>query len=226
MEIAIPFNFIDILIVIIAVISGFMASLRGLIREALGLAGWVIAVIVARLSDDLVAEQLVEHIDSEMIVSVLGFAIPFLLVAIFWYVLSNILSPPLRRFPLNILDRPLGFIYGVARGFVIAALLYMSALFAVDSEEALPNMVREAALADGLRSTTLFLASLTPETMRDEISDKIPETLIDPDQANEITDQIMQPIEDSQAPSDQDDAVGELLSDELGNLPTITDGSQ
>jgi membrane protein required for colicin V production len=221
MEIAIPFNFIDILIVIIAVISGFMASLRGLIREALGLAGWVVAIIVARLSDVVVAEQLDDHIDSEMIVSVLGFAIPFLLVAIFWYVLSNILSPPLRRFTLNILDRPLGFIYGLARGFVIASLLYMSALFAVDNEEALPNMVRDAALADGLRSTTLFLASLTPETMREEISD----TLIDPDQANEITDQIISPSEESPSTSESN-AVGDLLSDELGTLPTITDGTQ
>ena len=225
MEIAIPFNFIDILIVIIAVISGFMASLRGLIREALGLAGWVVAVIVARLTDVMVAEQLEDHIASEMIVSVLGFAIPFLLVAILWYVLSNILTPPLRRFTLNILDRPLGFIYGLARGFVIAALLYMSALFAVDSEEALPNMVREAALADGLRSTTLFLASLTPEAMRDEIADKIPETLIAPEQANDITDQIVQPLEESPT-TPESNAVGNLLDDEINHSPTITDGTQ
>jgi hypothetical protein len=101
----------------------------------------------------------------------------------------------------------------------------MSALFAVDNEEALPNMVRDAALADGLRSTTLFLASLTPETMREEISAKIPDTLIDPDQANEITDQIISPSEESPSTSESN-AVGDLLSDELGTLPTITDGTQ
>ena len=226
MDISIPFNLIDVLIVIIAVISGVMASLRGLIREVFGLAGWVFAIIGANLLSEVTTEQLAEYIASDDLRTLLGWALPFIIISIIWYILSNILSPPLRRFTLNMLDRPLGFIYGLARGIVIAALIYMGALFAVEKEDALPDMVQHATLIDALRSTTIFMANLTPESIRDDIVEKIPETIIDPDTPleNVLPEDTISTSDESNSSSASPSKTGSLLQDELGNLPTITDG--
>ncbi len=226
MDISIPFNLIDVLIVIIAVISGVMASLRGLIREVFGLTGWVFAIIGANLLSEVTTEQLAEYIASDDLRTLLGWALPFIIISIIWYILSNILSPPLRRFTLNMLDRPLGFIYGLARGIVIAALIYMGALFAVEKEDALPSMVQKATLIDVMRSTTIFLANLTPESIRDEIVEKIPETIIDPDAPLEsvIPEDAISTSDESNSPSASSSKTGSLLQDELGDFPTITDG--
>ena len=228
MDISIPFNLIDVLIVIIAVISGVMASLRGLIREVFGLAGWILAIIGARLLEQNTSELLTEYIASDDLRTLLGWAVPFIIISIIWYILSNILSPPLRRFTLNILDRPLGFIYGVARGVVIAALIYMGALFAVDKEDALPSMVPNASLIDVVRTTTIFLANLTPESIRDEIIEKIPETSVDPDAPldNIVPENVIEIPAESNASPSSTSKTGSLLADELGELPTITDGAQ
>jgi membrane protein required for colicin V production len=226
MDISIPFNLIDVLIVIIAVISGVMASLRGLIREVFGLTGWVLAIIGANLLSEVTTEQLAEYIASDDLRTLLGWALPFIIISIIWYILSNILSPPLRRFTLNMLDRPLGFIYGLARGIVIAALIYMGALFAVEKEDALPSMVQKATLIDVMRSTTIFLANLTPESIRDEIVEKIPETIIDPDAPLEsvIPEDAISTSDESNSPTASSSKTGSLLQDELGDFPTITDG--
>lgn len=226
MDINIPFNLIDILIVVIAIISGLMASLRGLIREVFGLAGWVFAIIGARLLEQSTSDFLTDYIASDDLRMILGWAIPFIIISIIWYILSNILSPPLRRFTLNILDRPLGFIFGLARGVVIAALIYMGALFAVDKEKALPDMVKNAALIDVMRSTSIFLANLTPESISDGIIEKIPETTINPDAPLEtiIPNEAVDPLTES--PPSSTSKTGTLLEDELGELPKIIDGAK
>lgn len=226
MDISIPFNLIDVLIVVIAVISGVMASLRGFIREIFGLIGWVLAVIGARMLAQTTSSFLAEYIASDDLQTVLGWAIPFIIIALIWYIISNILSPPLRRFTLNMLDRPLGFIFGLARGIVIAALIYIGALFAVDHEDALPNMVKDTALIDVMRSTTVLLADFLPETISEEIIEKIPETIIDPEAPLEslISDETLDTTTSSDTATTSQSKTGTLLEDELGKLPTITNG--
>lgn len=226
MDISIPFNLIDVLIVVIAVISGVMASLRGFIREIFGLIGWVLAVIGARMLAQTTGSFLAEYIASDDLQTVMGWAIPFIIIALIWYIISNILSPPLRRFTLNMLDRPLGFIFGLARGIVIAALIYIGALFAVDHEDALPNMVKDTALIDVMRSTTVLLADFLPETISEEIIAKIPETIIDPEAPLEslISDETLDTTTSSDTATTSQSKTGTLLEDELGKLPTITDG--
>ena len=222
MDISIPFNLIDVLIVVVAVISGAMASLRGFIREIFGLIGW----IGARMLEKTTSTFLVEYIPSDDLRLVLGWAIPFIIIALIWYIISNILSPPLRRFTLNLLDRPLGFLFGLARGIVIAALIYTGALFAVDHEDALPSMVKDMALIDVTRSTTIFLADFLPETISEEIIEKIPETIIDPEAPLDglIPDETLDTTTESNTAATSQSNTGTLLEDELGDLPTITDG--
>lgn len=226
MDISIPFNLIDVLIVVVAVISGAMASLRGFIREIFGLIGWILAVIGARMLEKTTSTFLVEYIPSDDLRLVLGWAIPFIIIALIWYIISNILSPPLRRFTLNLLDRPLGFLFGLARGIVIAALIYTGALFAVDHEDALPSMVKDMALIDVTRSTTIFLADFLPETISEEIIEKIPETIIDPEAPLDglIPDETLDTTTESNTATTSQSNTGTLLEDELGDLPTITDG--
>lgn len=49
-------NNIDIIVIIMLVGSGFLAALRGFIRETLGLAGWFLAFLLAGFLTSTVAD--------------------------------------------------------------------------------------------------------------------------------------------------------------------------
>ena len=51
--------------------------------------------------------------------AVLSFAVPFVIVVIVWF-FANIVAPGLK-ITFGNLDRPLGFIFGLMRGFVLIA---------------------------------------------------------------------------------------------------------
>jgi hypothetical protein len=89
-------------------------------------------------------------------------------------------------------------------------------------------MVPDASLIDVVRTTTIFLANLTPESIRDEIIEKIPETSVDPDAPldNIVPENVIDMPTESNASPTSTSKTGSLLADELGELPTITDGAQ
>ena len=222
------FNLVDVVIVVAALISGVMATNRGFIREALGLVGWVVSILMAGWCDGLVVRVLEDAIESERLAAGVAWFIPFFVIAVGWFVMANISTPTLRHFTLGLFDRPLGFFFGVVRGFVLAVLFYIGLVVAAEGEDGLPRMVGNAALVDQVRSAAIFLASLAPDSIRDTITDNIPATHIDSDDVDEFNERLEGPLipaVPSEVPAvpSPDGGGGNLLPDELQENPLIYD---
>ena len=56
------FNYVDYAVFAILIASGILATFRGFSRE-LGVIGWFIAVLFARLTQDMVTEQVEDYIN-------------------------------------------------------------------------------------------------------------------------------------------------------------------
>ena len=112
-------NIIDFVAIIVLVISGGLATLRGMTRELMGLIGWPIAIIAAKLSAPYLQPTLAELIKVEGISDALAWGVPFVIVVILWFAFSSLVSPGLSKAGLGGLDRWLGFLFGLIRGFVI-----------------------------------------------------------------------------------------------------------
>ena len=116
-------NIVDFATIIVLVISGVLATLRGMTREIMGLAGWPISIVAARLTAPYLEPLLTDTIRVEGISSALAWGIPFIVVVVLWFAFASVVSPGLSKAGLGGLDRWLGFLFGLIRGFVIVLVV-------------------------------------------------------------------------------------------------------
>ncbi len=126
------FTIVDAAVAVIVLVSGALAYSRGFTRELFAIGGWVIAFIVAYYLAPAV-EPLVREIpvvgqtlaNSCLIAISAAF---FLIVAIALVVLS-IFTPLIANLVLDSvlapIDRLLGFLFGIARGALLVAIVFV-----------------------------------------------------------------------------------------------------
>ncbi|MEL7259301.1 MAG: CvpA family protein [Pseudomonadota bacterium] len=125
------FTIIDGIVVLVIVLSALLAYSRGFVREALAIAGWVIAAILAFVFAPQV-EPLVKEIPvlSDLIgdnceLSMIGAAaLVFAVALIVSSLITPLFSSIVQRSALGGLDQGAGFLFGVARGILLVAIAY------------------------------------------------------------------------------------------------------
>ncbi|MEP1520117.1 MULTISPECIES: CvpA family protein [Ascidiaceihabitans] len=125
------FTIIDGVVAIVIILSALLAYGRGLMREIMAIAGWVLAAILGFLFAPKV-EPLVREIpvvgdiiaDScELgIISAFGlvFAVALIVVSLFTPLFSSLI----QRSALGGVDQGLGFFFGVLRGILLVAIAF------------------------------------------------------------------------------------------------------
>ena len=167
-------NILDYAIIIILVVSAILSTLRGMTREALGLVGWPIAIFAAKYSAPLIEPMIVSVIKVGGIGQALSCALPFAVIVVLWFVIASVLAPGLKRAGLGALDRWLGVIFGLIRGYVIVLLTYAVAVVIMEGENNLPKQVGEAAFNPYVRASVISLSAMAPDDMRSRILDNVP----------------------------------------------------
>ena len=138
------FTIIDGVVAIVIVLSALLAYSRGLVREALAIAGWVIATIMAFIFADQ-ARPLVKQIpvigdligDSCELSVIAAFAAVFAVVLVIASIFTPLFSSLIQRSALGGLDQGLGFLFGALRGIVLVAVaffVYQTVLVSQNSE--------------------------------------------------------------------------------------------
>ena len=212
------FNIIDYCVLTVLIASGVLATLRGFMRELLGVAGWIISVVVARLTSPLMGDWLGEFILEESLVDALGWLLPFVTIVLAWFFFANLAAPGLKKVAMGSLDRPLGFIFGLFRGLIIVSVMYMGVLALTESEESFPQTVLESASISPIRVVATVMTGFAPEEIQDSVKDAIPEQDLD-DIKDGFTTTAEEQLEKAKEAAEEtaEDAVddaGELLPDE------------
>ena len=163
-------NFIDYLILLVLAISSVLSTLRGMTREALGLLGWVLSVITARLSAPLLEPAIANVVPSEDLASGIAWTIPFLLIVIIWFVLASLMSPGLKKAGLGALDRWLGVVFGFIRGVFIVTAIYLGVVIGLGGEDNLPTAASDSQSANVIRALGNLTLPLLPEDLSEQLS--------------------------------------------------------
>ena len=166
---------VDYAVVFVLIVSAIFSTLRGMTREFLGLLGWVVAVVVANYARPLLEDPIADIINADGLSAALAWGLPFAATVIIWFLLASLLSPGLTRAGLGSLDRWLGIIFGLARGYLLVLLAFIGAVLAIEGENKLPATIQNA------QSTPLFSQSAQyfAKFMPDDYSDKLSSNLID-----------------------------------------------
>ncbi len=125
------FTIIDGIVALIIVLSALLAYSRGIVRELLAIAGWVVAAILAFLFAPQV-EPLVKEVpvvgdlvaDTCALSMLAAAAAIFALTLIVTSLITPLFSSVVQRSALGGIDQGLGFLFGVARGVLLVAIAY------------------------------------------------------------------------------------------------------
>lgn len=125
------FTAIDGIVAAVIVISGLLAYSRGFVREAMAIAGWIIAAILAFMFAAQ-AEPLMREIpvigeflgDSCELSIIAAFAAVFALALVVVSIFTPLLSSMIQGSVLGGIDQGFGFLFGVLRGIVLVALAF------------------------------------------------------------------------------------------------------
>lgn len=125
------FTIIDGAVALIIVVSALLAYARGFVREAMAIAGWIIAAVLAFMFAPQV-EPLVKEIpvlgeyiaDSCELSIIAAFAAVFALALIVVSFFTPLFSSLVHRSMLGGLDQGAGFLFGVARGVLLVAIAF------------------------------------------------------------------------------------------------------
>jgi membrane protein required for colicin V production len=120
-------NWADYAIIAIVVVSAAISVLRGFLREALSLLGWVLAfwlaltfaADVSKLFENSISQPSMRHAVAFFAIVVLSLVV----TAIVMYLVRIIVD----KTEITGTDRALGIVFGVARGIVIVAILVLFA---------------------------------------------------------------------------------------------------
>lgn len=118
---------LDIIVLAIIGISILLGVIKGLVREVLSLAAWVMAFLAANLAAPEAAQLLPQGMASEEIRLLAGFAIVFVLVLIGLSVLAMMASKLIRIAGLGMADHVLGGVFGLVRGALVVTILVLLA---------------------------------------------------------------------------------------------------
>lgn len=112
-------NWADWVIVAVVTISCLLGLRRGLIREALSVANWLVALLIAVNFRDPMASLLEPHISTGSIREVSAFGLLFGITLLVGGLVNYLIGELVRVTGLTATDRILGMGFGLVRGFVI-----------------------------------------------------------------------------------------------------------
>lgn len=230
---SLPINLADLIVIIVLVVSGIFAFVRGFVHEVLAVASWVGAAFVTLYAYPHVQPYVLGVITVEFIASLLTGVGLFLVTLVLFSVLTRILSNRIQQSSLGALDRSLGLLFGFARGAVIVVLAWIALTYMVVEDER-PGWIQEARTRPLMERGADMLMTLVPASLLehgDQAAEEARRRAEEMRRAEQTYQQLVSPLRKADAPEEQpaynqgerneiDKAIENLLSD--GTAPGET----
>ena len=116
-------NWADWAIIAIVAISALISVVRGFVREALSLAIWVAALVVAMHFHHALAQQFTNLIDTPSLQLITAWITLFIATLIAGMLLTYLIGQLVKATGLSGTDRLIGMLFGVARGLILVLVV-------------------------------------------------------------------------------------------------------
>jgi len=162
-------SYLDLAVLGIVLVSALLSMMRGFTREVLAIASWAAAAAAAFYFYPVVVPYLTPYIHKEIIAQALAAALVFFATLIVVSLVTVRLSDAILDSRIGPLDRTLGFVFGVARGFLLAVVAFAIFNWLV-SEKQQPEWVRSARTRPVLNDSAAQIIAMLPKDAGDTIN--------------------------------------------------------
>ena len=171
-----PITYLDAALLAVCFISGLLAMYRGFARELLSIVSWVVAagaVLVFVLYYKPFAQEMAQQMGTQVAVAQIAVGtVIFFIVLIVVHLITARISDAILDSRIGMIDRVLGFIFGILRGFILIVVPYMFyEAFFPDPNQHFP-WVREAKSLPYIKGTG--------DTLRGVLESHLPSSLTAP----------------------------------------------
>jgi membrane protein required for colicin V production len=155
-------SYLDLGLIVVVLISAFLAMLRGFTREVLAIASWAAAAVAAFYLYSLVLPYVKPYVAKDTVAIAVSGAAVFLVTLIIVSVITLRISDVILDSKVGALDRSLGFVFGAARGVLLCVIAFAFFDWLVPSQTQ-PEWVKSARMRPFLLASEEHLLGLLPE---------------------------------------------------------------
>lgn len=164
-------SYLDLAVIIIVLVSGLLALLRGFTREVLAVLSWVVAAAAAYFFHPLVLPYIKPYISKDEIALAAAIATVFFVALVVVSLITVKLSDIILDSKVGALDRTLGFVFGAVRGALLAVVAFVFYTWLVPDANQ-PEWIRNARAKPFLQAGGDRLREMLPDDI-DNIIAKI-----------------------------------------------------
>lgn len=157
-----PITLLDILLLVVMLVSGLLAMIRGFMREILSIGAWGVAALVTLYAYARVLPIAKGYFSSDMVATGVTVGGVFLLTLLLVSIVTVRISDMVLDSRVGALDRTLGFLFGLGRGLIIVVVAFLFFAWLVP-ERSQPTWVSGAKSKVVLQSTGQWLMSMLPD---------------------------------------------------------------
>jgi len=173
-----PVTALDVIVVLVILLSTFLAMVRGFSRELLSLASWGGAALASFFAYPHVLPFVENYLSNKIValaVTLIGLFFVFLLVL---SVITMKIADIIIDSRIGAIDRTFGLIFGIVRGVLIGAIavLFVNALILPENRPAWLEQARTKPLLDGFAGHVRGFFSSDPERVMDRLERSRQET--------------------------------------------------
>ena len=157
-----PITLLDILLLVVMLVSGLLAMIRGFMREILSIGAWGIAALVTLYTFAKALPIAQGYFSSTTVATGVTIGSIFLLTLLLVSIVTVRISDMILDSRVGALDRTLGFLFGLGRGLIIVVVAFLFFAWLVP-DRSQPEWVRGAKSKVVLQSTGQWLMSMLPD---------------------------------------------------------------
>ena len=137
---------VDLVLLGVMVLSALIAFVRGLVREVLSIAAWLGAAAVSLTFLPTIRPLISPYMPSSEWTDPAGYIILFLISLIVFSLIAKTIGGAVRSSAISGIDRTLGLVFGLARGAVLAVIVYIIACMAIPPDHWPPSVLESRSL--------------------------------------------------------------------------------
>ncbi len=157
-----PVNVVDIGVLAVLLISAVLAYARGFVHEVLSVGGWIGAIFATFYGFPYAKPFARKYIPLEIAADLTAGIVIFIVTLVFLSLLTRAVAKQVQSSALNVLDRSLGFLFGLARGAVLVCVAYIGLELIMPPAEQ-PVVVQSARTMQLIKPGAALLRSIVPD---------------------------------------------------------------